>query len=254
MVSFFSCSHQEIKPWGSNTTFSPGWEHVKRSAKESVLDSETWVPLVCAATFGLTTLDEKVADYALDNSPLFGDRYNAVKKSNDLFESSKIALLFSSLATAGAESTEDSVRWKFNALTAQSMAIGMNNFVTAKSKIFTKRTPPNQLGSDSLTSRHASGAFLYSGLTRRHMRYITTRSGWHKSTDIGMIGLASLTAWGRVEGGLHYPSDVFVGAALGNFFANFVYRAFIDPEIASRYTVQIYKTQQVSGVFIKFRY
>jgi len=46
--------------------------------------------------------------------------------------------------------------------------------------------------------------------------------------------MASGTAWARVEAGVHYPSDVLAGAALGNFLTAFIHDAFLNlPEESS---------------------
>jgi hypothetical protein len=36
-------------------------------------------------------------------------------------------------------------------------------------------------------------------------------------------------SWARLEGNYHYPSDVLLGAALGNFIGRFLNDAFIGP-------------------------
>ena len=47
--------------------------------------------------------------------------------------------------------------------------------------------------------------------------------------------IAAGTAWARVEGGVHYPSDVLFGAALGNFVAVFVHDAFLPADSNVRF-------------------
>jgi len=45
--------------------------------------------------------------------------------------------------------------------------------------------------------------------------------------EIGFGVIAAGTAWARVEGGVHYPSDVLAGMALGHFVAAFINDAFM---------------------------
>ena len=47
--------------------------------------------------------------------------------------------------------------------------------------------------------------------------------------DFGFFTLSAGTAWARVEGGVHYPSDVLAGAALGNFTAVLLHDLFLGP-------------------------
>ena len=43
-----------------------------------------------------------------------------------------------------------------------------------------------------------------------------------------VLGLAAFTAnWSRIEGGQHYPSDVLLGATIGNFLSRFFNDAFM---------------------------
>ena len=43
------------------------------------------------------------------------------------------------------------------------------------------------------------------------------------------FGASGLTAWARVEGKRHNPSDVLFGYALGHFIADFLNSAFVTP-------------------------
>jgi membrane-associated phospholipid phosphatase len=51
---------------------------------------------------------------------------------------------------------------------------------------------------------------------------------------ISNILLASGSAWARVEGGKHFPSDGLAGAALGHFLSTFIHDAFIGIPKANR--------------------
>lgn len=42
-----------------------------------------------------------------------------------------------------------------------------------------------------------------------------------ESLDAGLHALSFATAWARVEGGWHYPSDTLVSITIGNFCAAF---------------------------------
>jgi len=46
-------------------------------------------------------------------------------------------------------------------------------------------------------------------------------------TDAGLTALTLGTGWARVEAGFHYPSDVLVGMAIGNFNGAFFDDAFM---------------------------
>jgi hypothetical protein len=49
--------------------------------------------------------------------------------------------------------------------------------------------------------------------------------------DVGLQAINFGTAWARVEGGWHYPSDTLVSIALGNFCGRFFNDAFLGLEM-----------------------
>ena len=52
------------------------------------------------------------------------------------------------------------------------------------------------------------------------------RIGWKAAN----VAAATSVAWARVEGGKRCPTDVLVGAALGNFTTRFIYDALVGAE------------------------
>ena len=52
----------------------------------------------------------------------------------------------------------------------------------------------------------------------------TLLPGWRR---IAKAALDAGTAWARVEGERHYPSDVLAGMAIGHFFGAFITDAFL---------------------------
>jgi membrane-associated phospholipid phosphatase len=67
----------------------------------------------------------------------------------------------------------------------------------------------------SFFSGHSAAAFALATLTSRVVTDVYGRSTW---TDIlwgSSLSLATMTAYARVKAGVHYPSDVIVGALVG---------------------------------------
>lgn len=87
-------------------------------------------------------------------------------------------------------------------------------------------------GSDhrSFPSGHAVAAFTSASLITQNVNQNIEQPLARASVKAGGFGLAAATAWARVEGEKHYPVDVLVSAAVGNFFARFFYIAFVDSD------------------------
>ena len=64
--------------------------------------------------------------------------------------------------------------------------------------------------------------------------------------------IAAGTAWARVEGCKHYPSDVLFGAALGNFVAIFVHDAFLPADSITRFTATLSRKEVSFSVAFAF--
>jgi hypothetical protein len=59
------------------------------------------------------------------------------------------------------------------------------------------------------------------------MQWIDVSETERAVIDAGLTGLTLATGWARVEAGLHYPSDVLVGMAIGDFNGAFFNDAFM---------------------------
>ena len=94
-------------------------------------------------------------------------------------------------------------------------------------KNVTQRTRPNDSGTDSFPSGHAATSALYTRLATVNRDQIEMSDGARGALDTGLQVLNFGTAWARIEGGWHYPSDTLVSIALGNFCGMFFNDAFL---------------------------
>jgi Capsule assembly protein Wzi/PAP2 superfamily len=89
---------------------------------------------------------------------------------------------------------------------------------------FQNKSGPFFSGGDSFPSDHAAVAWSIAGVVAHEYPGPLTK--------ILVYGLATAVSASRVAGQQHFPSDVFVGAAIGWFTSQYVYRAHHDPELA----------------------
>jgi hypothetical protein len=70
---------------------------------------------------------------------------------------------------------------------------------------------------------------VYGSMASQNLNYLELPSWARFGLKGGLATLISGASWARLEGKFHYPSDVLVGAALGNCIGRFLNDAFIGP-------------------------
>ncbi len=94
-------------------------------------------------------------------------------------------------------------------------------------KAVVSRSRPNDSGNDSFPSGHAATASSYTRLAMLNLDQIDMNRTAREALDVGLQAINFGTAWARVEGGWHYPSDTLVSIAIGNFCGRFFNEAFM---------------------------
>jgi hypothetical protein len=205
----------------------PGFERVGRALVQAAADPLTWGPALGAGAMQIGDTDEEVADWASDNNPIFGSRDNAQTASDAL----RIAS-WGSYAAAGALAPADDDAWA--AQKAKGFAVGGSAILatagtTEVLKTSVDRERPNGTDTRSFPSAHTSTSAVSTRLAYDTLRYYDLSDGQRLAADVGLAGLTAATGWARVEAGVHYPSDVLAATAIGNFFAVFTTKAFLEP-------------------------
>jgi len=213
--------------WGEDATIAPGWERVRTSAAEAATDPWVWAPLAGAAVLQADHWDRRISDWARHKTPLFGSSSNATAWSNDLRSASVAAnaatLLFTPSGEWGTAWVLDKVKGYAVDLAAATVAVE----ATTGLKSVIQRTRPNESGTDSFPSGHAATASAYTRLATENLEQIAISDGLRRTLDVGLQVVNFGTAWARIEGGWHYPSDTLVSIALGDFCAKFFNDAFL---------------------------
>lgn len=78
------------------------------------------------------------------------------------------------------------------------------------------------LGSTSFFSGHTSTVFAFAVLASRTFQDLYGKGTWSTVVWSGSLSLATLTAWGRVAAGEHFPTDVIAGAVVGSAIGYFI--------------------------------
>ena len=213
--------------WGQDATLFPGWNRVRDAAVGAVKAPEVWIPTAAALVLQFNDWDEQVSDWAVKSTPLFGSQEDADDASTYLRTASQIAYVATALVTPSGEDDDEWSENKAKGLAVGLAAIGATYGVTEASKSIVDRTRPDGSDDRSFFSGHASNSAVCSTLASRNVEFISA-PGWGKTAvKAGLTALPFFTGWARVEAGKHYPSDMLIGAAVGNFFGAFFNDAFL---------------------------
>jgi membrane-associated phospholipid phosphatase len=190
------------------------------SLRDAAQSPWVWGPLAGAAVMQVDSWDEDVSEWARDETPIFGSEGNAQDWSDGLRNAAVAGYAVSVLATPSK---------------ARNAAVGIGAFavtagITEGLKVATSRERPNGIDDKSLPSGHAANAAVFNTLTVHNLQAIDMGSRLRTSLEIGAGAVTVGTAWARVESGDHYPSDVLVGMALGNFIGAFFAHTFLGLE------------------------
>ena len=213
--------------WGHRATVVPSWSRVQRAAVTAATDPQTWAPLAGAALLQLGDADEDIATWASDNTPVFGSRQTAADVSDVILGAAPFVWGASLLATPSGPGLRDGLWPKAKGGALETVGILASGGIATLLKDTTNRTRPDGTDDRSFPSGHAYAVSTFMTLTRRHAE-ATPMTRWQRDTiAVSTTAATAVTAWARVEGERHFPSDVLAGWGLSNFFAVLFHDSFI---------------------------
>ena len=205
------------------------------ATKNAISHPGTWVPMFGATVVAVGSWDRQISDWAVRTTPVFGSQKAAQEASDFLCSSAHIGMIATSLAVPSNNhpwllSTTERLFWEHT-------AVFIASYVTDPIKRFTDRDRPHG-GKRSFPSWHATRTAAYAGMGYRNLDLINIPSTYRYSAQFLLASFAVGTAWARVEAQEHYPTDVLVGAALGNFVAILVHDVFLGENNHNKAYVQ----------------
>jgi hypothetical protein len=229
LLAGYGCTSSEGRPgWGDRALWPIDGHRIITAATDALLDPQTWVPAAGALIFTIDNWDRRVSDWASERTPVYGSRQNAIRASDDLREPLEIEVPITALATP---SGGDPATWalaKTRGLAVEGGAALANYESTEWIKGETDRLRPNRIDRLSLPSAHASSSFTYATLSNRNLDSIDLPPPARTAGQVANLTLAGAVSWARVEGKMHFPSDILAGAALGHFLSVFIYDSLMN--------------------------
>ena len=220
--------------WGEDATVQPGWERVGRAALAAVEAPGFWLPLAGAAVLQIDNWDHRISSWARRETPIFGSQQSATEWSDRLRSASAYAYFATVAVTPGGEEPAPWLLDKARGLIVGAAAIVVTDEESALLKRAAGRERPNGQDDESMPSSHASRSAVLTELGRRNMQWVDVSETERTVIDAGLTAVTLGTGWARVEAGFHYPSDVLVGMAIGDFNGAFFNDAFMGLPQASR--------------------
>jgi membrane-associated phospholipid phosphatase len=228
----------------------PSGARWKRATMNALTSRGTWVPLLGAGVVRIDDWDQEISDWAVENTPIFGSTERAIRASDNLKTLTTVAMVGTALAVPNGDGAWE---WKPERLVLEVGAVQLNNFLTSGLKSVTDRERPDGSDNRSFPSGHSSQAWTRTTLACRNVDQIPSlANGWGLAIKTSFRVFAAGTSWARVEGGVHYPSDVLFGAALGNFVAIFVHDAFLPADSKSRFSATLGRREASFSITFAF--
>lgn len=228
----------------------PSGERWRQAGRTAIASRGTWVPLIGAGLVSIDDWDEEISDWAAEHTPVFGSREDASDASDTLRELTRIAMVGTVVAVPSGDGAWE---WRPERLLLEVGATQVTELLTRSLKDATGRERPDGSNDRSFPSGHASQSAVAAALACRNVDQIPgLANGWGGALKVSFRVLAAGSAWARVEAGVHYPSDVLFGAALGNFVAVLLHDAFLPAEPRVRFTAVLDRDEVSFTVLARF--
>lgn len=207
----------------TDSKFRAFQRHLGRAAVQSFNSPMTWGPGIAAIAFYLTPLDKEVSSWASSRTPIFGSLGAAHRTGDFLLSASRSIYIATAALELGVKGFAEPFHWSSLAapLAAGGLAVQATSLGTALVKESAGRIRPDLSDSRSFLSGHSSMTSMFTTLSAANIHALTLPGLSEPLMDGALFTLTAGTAWSRVEGKNHYPSDVLAGAAFGHFLGVF---------------------------------
>ena len=199
-----------------------------RALESAVTDPATWIPTAGAAVLSIGSVDEDITEWAADENPLFGSRRVADDYSSDAKNLLAGLSMVTSLAAWSGPDLESAALPKLKGLLLLEATALSSRSIRNELKKQIGRERPDGRDRLSMPSGHTSTAFTHARWIIEDLDYLDLPSQTRTDLKVATWVTAASVGWARVEANRHYPTDVLMGAALGNFVTVFFREAFFE--------------------------
>ncbi|MFP4014718.1 MAG: phosphatase PAP2 family protein, partial [Chitinispirillaceae bacterium] len=239
---FSGCSRNMLKANPlENPDITPSRSRVESSLRDAVLDPAMLIGGTTLALLLFSGMDDDISSYVSERKPLFGSRERALKMSDHLRLASMgtAALLYTvkyypvEPEYGSSSRKEGQVSQRISGPVAGAEALLVSGILTAGTTELFKRTTgrlrPDSSDHRSFLSGHTSVTAVANSYSANTLNSMSLPSHYRFLAQGTLIAMTFTTAWARLEGSKHYPTDLVAGAMLGTFFGNFIFKSFLGP-------------------------
>jgi len=188
---------------------------------DAVRDPATWAPAAGAVVIAAGGWDNDISRWAVRETPVFGSVDDARRWSNRLLGATHAGMLVGALLPADVETG------RFERVLVSAAGVMAADISSHVLKHATGRTRPNGADDQSFPSGHSTRGAASAAFAVRHLEQSRISPGARRALDTSIYLMSGTTAWARVEAGVHYPTDVLAGMAIGNFVGRVVHEAWL---------------------------
>lgn len=203
-------------------------QKVKTNAIRAATSPRTWVPLTGALIIYSTNSDYQISKWASSTNPIFGSQKRADDFSDICVAAARDAFVVSSILDITSDYSMTSLNTNIQRFIIGAGALQLNTRFVTYLKTETGRLRPDASDYRSYPSGHTAESSINTTLASRNISYLRIPTPYKKAMQYSLFTLTTATAWARVEANKHYPSDVLVGMAIGNFLGSFIHGTFLD--------------------------
>jgi hypothetical protein len=228
LLSMQGCSTMaDNRRWGEDVTLRPGSDTISGSLINAVSSPYVLIPGAGALVLQIRGMDKRLSRWAVKRTPTAGSTGRAGSLSDNLLSVSRASFFVSALMTPSGDDPENWIVSKAKGMAVQGTALGISDGSTYLLKKASGRTRPNRASNMSFPSGHASSSAVFTSLAVDNVRLMNIPPAAKTSLDVMLHAVMFGVAWERVEAGVHYPSDVLAGIALGCFIGPFINDSFM---------------------------
>lgn len=219
-IALTGCAvHRDQQVWGEGATLHPGWDRAGAGLIYAVSSPGVWGSMVASLAIQRGGWDQDVSGWAVEEAPVFGSPERASRWSDDLAATSELVRVGSALGAPHHQGEWFSQ--KMGGVLNGYLAYQTTRLATTTLKDEVSRERPNGANRASYPSGHTSTAAVHSTMAAEAFAYYSGGSKLRAGLQGGSYAIAAATGWARVEAGVHYPSDVLAGFALGHMVGRF---------------------------------